>query len=44
LGKIAMGFRRIRFVGNVKFFGEMKIRCKFLPEILKAVCRCRLKE
>jgi hypothetical protein len=37
--KIALGFKRIRFVVHVRSLEEIKIK-RFLSELLKAVCRC----
>ena len=37
--KIAMGFRRMGFVVNVRFFGETKISFKSLSDYLKTVYR-----
>jgi len=40
--KIVMGFRRMRFVVQVRLFGKMKNYYRILSEILKAVNSCRL--
>jgi len=40
--KIAMGFRRMRFVVQVRSFGGMKIKGNMLCEIVKAVRGCGL--
>jgi len=42
--KIAISFQRMRFVVQVRCFGDAKIRDKFLSENFKAVCTCRVKE
>jgi hypothetical protein len=42
--KIVMGFGGMGFVVQVGGCGGMKITYKFLSEILKALCSCRLKE
>jgi len=42
--KIAISFRRMRFVVQVRRFGDRKISDKFLSENLKAVYTCRVKE
>jgi len=42
--EIAISFQRMRFVVQVRRFGDMKISDKVLSENVQAVCSCRLKE